>query len=172
MEEQLVDAAMQISEQRKRIQALEEETQLQRAAIASLEDKLRQAVEAGQREETAHEEALALAKTAAAADSASAVEAACARLRDEHEAGLESQRRAITEEGEKLFNEHLASRESEIARLREELAAAQAAGGGVAAAGDVTVEDAAETKAASPEPTAAGRWFGIGSKRRRGAAAN
>ena len=67
MEEQLVDAAMQISEQRKRIQALEEETQLQRAAIASLEDKLRQAVEAGQREETAHEEALALAKTAAAA---------------------------------------------------------------------------------------------------------
>ena len=32
-------------------------------------------------------------------------EAACARLRDEHEAGLESQRRAITEEGEKLVKQ-------------------------------------------------------------------
>ena len=37
MEEQLVDAAMQISEQRKRIQALEEETQLANRLLARLE---------------------------------------------------------------------------------------------------------------------------------------
>ena len=45
MEEQLVDAAMQISEQRKRIQALEEETQLQRAAMEHLRGRKRQKTE-------------------------------------------------------------------------------------------------------------------------------